>query len=419
MFNHWLLSTPFLTYRLASVLRMMKYSLWALSGLLGMAACQPQANQTATTPPPAAKPPATAPLASSPGTAYHVYRTLLPGQADSITLHLTTTPYSYDAPNRSGHLGSYYGANGRPYEVQSQPSTPDSVVLTNIDATSQSHSWRLRQQPDGGLAGTIGGQAVRLVPVPAGSPGFVVRYFTDSLVAIPQAAKSPRAHLIFQALLPTGGPAAPRQTLEEAMLHDLSSDTAGLKAPPTLAALYQQHRTTFFENYRAAVADLPTPTDTADAGSYRASLTYDDQTGSYVLFHRANLLSVGYFTYSYGGGSTASYRATTASYDLRTGRRLRYEDIFRPTAAAQLSALLSRAMRPLLDLQPGEHLLGEKIPVTHNVFLTTGGAVFTYQNNEIAGYSLGEMRVFIPLAQLRPLLREGLPLPSTSPVARR
>ena len=43
--------------------------------------------------------------------------------------------------------------------------------------------------------------------------------------------------------------------------------------------------------------------------------------------------------------------------------------------------------------------------------LTPGGALFVYAPYEIAPYSVGEVLVVVPLTELRPLLREGLPLP--------
>jgi len=59
----------------------------------------------------------------------------------------------------------------------------------------------------------------------------------------------------------------------------------------------------------------------------------------------------------------------------------------------------------------------KQMPVTHNVFLTNGGAVFTYQPYEIASYAQGELAVFVPLSELRPLLRGGLPLPTPGGLA--
>jgi len=362
-----------------------------------------------------------------------VFRGLLPGQADSVTVQLVTAPASFFAYGTGpGHHGSYYGADGHPYELQGQPTTAaDSLVLNDSSPEhaqgpkGESPTWRLKQQPGGSLAGTVGGRAVRLrlVPPAAGSLSLAVHYLADSLAANPQDAKSPRARFSLQALLPIGGPPAPREALTASILRDLRGDTTAAKAPQPVAALYQQQRDAFFKDYREEAADLPAPADTADTGSYRASLNYESQSASYVLFRQGDLLSLAYFTYDYTGGAHGNYGTTSASYDLRTGRRLRYEDIFQPAAAAQLPALLAVAVRPLVGLGPGEALdktlFVKKMPVTHNVYLTTGGVVFTYQPYEIASYAQGEVRVFLPLGQVRALLRPGLPLPGAASVAAR
>ena len=58
--------------------------------------------------------------------------------------------------------------------------------------------------------------------------------------------------------------------------------------------------------------------------------------------------------------------------------------------------------------------------LTTNAYLTPGGVLFGYVPYEISAYALGEVSVFVPLAELRPLLREGLPLPGAGArVARR
>ena len=136
---------------LATVLCAMKRSLGAFALLLGLAAChdtakQPAATEAANSPTPAA---ASAALANSPGTDYRVYRALLPGQADSITLHLVTTPHLFDETGPA-HFGSYYGPDGHPYALQGQPSAaPDSVVLFDtspekaVSAASGNMYWRL------------------------------------------------------------------------------------------------------------------------------------------------------------------------------------------------------------------------------------------------------------------------------------
>jgi hypothetical protein len=399
--------------------------------LLGLAACHSQTSQPATTQAaatPETKTPAAPAVADSPGAAYRVYRGQLAGQADSITLHLVTAPQPrYDTHGPSSQ-GSYYGADGHPYQLSSQPSSPDSLVLNDYSPehgagpTGQAPTWRLRRQPDGSLAGTVGTQAVQLRPAaPAGGLGFAVRCFTDSLAAYPkEPATSPKARLYVQALVPTSGPAAVRQALQTSLLRDLRGDTLDSAPVVALDKLFRQRRDTLFTGYRTDVAEIVKTMPADERPS--ATLNYEEQTSTQVLYQGGDLLSLGFFTYSYSGGAHGMNTTAGASYDLRTGRRLRYNDIFRPEAQAQLPALLASAVRPLVDLKPGEPLdkalFVKQMPVTRNVFLTAGGVEFIYQPYEIASYAQGEVRVFLPLSQVRPLLRDGLPLPGNV-VARR
>ena len=407
---------------------------YVVAALLGLAACQSHTGPpTATVPTPLGTPapadPAVAPT-NSPGTAYAEYRLLLPDQPDSLTLHLTTEPYLFEEKQGAGYFASYYGANGHPYALQSQPTTADSVVLFDIspekagtsDATGNSY-WRLRQRAGGGLAGTVNGQTVqlRLVAPRPDQLTFATRYFADSAAAFVGEAHSPVAHFVLQTLLPAGGAPAVRQALADNILRDLHGDTLGGAPVLPLAQFYRQQRKQYFEDYQADATDSrPAPGDTATLPNY--ALRYVSQDYTYVLCQQGNLLSLAFYRYDYMGGAHGSYGTTGASYDLRTGRRLRYDDIFQPTAAARLPALLAAAVRPLVDLQPGEPLdkalFVKQLPVTHNVFLTNGGAEFIYEPYEIASYAQGEIRVFLPLAQLRPLLRDDLPLP-TPAVAQR
>lgn len=413
----------------APVLCPMKRLSYAAALLLGLAACHsqtsPPAATEAATVPAATPPPPT--VADSPGASYRVYRGLLAGQADSLTLHLVTAPQPrYDAPGPSSQ-GSYYGADGHPYQLASQPSAPDSLVLNDYSpehgasTTEQAPKWRLRRQPDGALAGTVGTQAVRLRPARlAAGVAFAVRCFTDSLAAYPkEPATSPKARLYVQALVPTGG-AAVRQQLQASLLRDLRGDTLDSAPVVALEALFRQQRDTLYQNYRDDVAMMVKDTPADERPS--AMLNYEEQTSTQVLYQDNNLLSLGFFTYSYSGGAHGMNATTGASYDLRSGRRLRYDDIFLPTAQGRLPALLAQAVRPLVGLQPGQPLdktlLVAKMLVTRNVLLTAGGVEFIYQPYEIASYAQGEVRVFLPLAQVRALLREGLPLPATE-VAKR
>ncbi len=345
---------------------------------------------------------------------------MLPGSTDSLTLHLQAWPRRADA--EGGNLvGSYAAADGHPYELYSDASpaaSPDSLTLREYSPehaagpdNANGPVWRLRRQGRA-LVGTVNGQPVTLREIqPAGSVRFVARYFQDSTAAFPKLANTPYARQSLLALLPVNAPKA----LQENLLRGLRSDTLDTTPTPQLAAYWQQQRQQYARDYRQDVAgSAPTmPEDTADTSAF-IGLSYDEQQQMRVLWNEAPLLSIGYYGYSYTGGAHGSYGTQAATFDTRSGRRLRYADLFRAGTDAELAALLDRAVRRTFQLAPtarlDELLMVEKMPVTRNVFLTRGGAVFVYSPYEIASYAQGEIRVFVPLGELRPLLRPGLPV---------
>lgn len=174
---------------------------------------------------------------------------------------------------------------------------------------------------------------------------------------------------------------------------------------------WQQWQKQFAKDYREDAQALRSD-DTTETPAY--ALRYESQQATYVLWNQAPLLSLAYYNFSYSGGAHGSYGTMVASYDTRTGQRLRFADIFRPGAEAQLSPILDRAVRRTLRIAAGEALdqtlFVKKMPVTHNVYLTGGGAVFVYTPYEIASYAQGEIHIFVPMAELQSLLATPRPV---------
>ncbi|KUG06863.1 DUF3298 and DUF4163 domain-containing protein [Solirubrum puertoriconensis] len=390
--------------------------------LLALAACQErqQTNAEATSDKPTTPPAAAAPT-NSPGAWYRQYRGQLPGSPDSITLHLTAAPTGANS-ELPGYYGSYHRRAGQPFELIGLPTvTPDSLVLQDISPEeggleNNGPVWRLRRQGNA-LVGTHAGKAVRLRMVqPMGSVALVARHFTDSVAAYPNEPKTPYAHQSLLALLPVKAPAA----LQANIVRTLRGDTLSNRPAPTLEGYWQAQLQEYTEEYRANAAELRTdPADTTELPAY--ALRYDQQQLVRVLWNQAPLLSLGFLNYSYSGGAHGNYGTTVASFDVRNGRALRYADIFRPGVEPQLTQLLNRAVRRTLGIPAtarlDQTLLVEQMPVTRNVFLTSGGAVFVYVPYEIASYAQGEIRVFVPYADLRPLLQPSLPLGAQADIA--
>lgn len=379
-----------------------------------LAACHSGTKPTAADTPPAAPgAPAAAPLASagdSPGAAYHIYRGQLPGAPDSLTLHLLTMarPGSADAQNV---FATYAGADGHPYRlIGHRTAAPDSLVLEDISpekqaaGSSQGPLWRLRRQGPA-LVGTYQGQPLRLREArPAGALAMFVQTFADSIEAFPGKKKSPWGQIEFQAAVPTGG----QKALADNVLRQLNDDSLPGRPVLPLIQIWARQRQQFEANYRQAAADSRSDAPADAAAPYGYGLRYQQQAATYVLWNQTPLLSLGYFTYDFSGGAHGNYATHTVSYDTRTGQPLTFAAVFRPGARPRLGALLEAAVRRTLRIPAGQPLNGpllvKTIPVTTNFYLTSGGAVFTYGPYEIAAYAQGEVSVFIPMADLQPLL---------------
>ncbi|MCC3157407.1 DUF3298 and DUF4163 domain-containing protein [Hymenobacter sp. 15J16-1T3B] len=394
---------------------------WGCLALGLLAACHSRQDAgTATTAPPAAPPAAAAVPADSPGAWYRQYRGLLPGTADSITLHLQAWPRQANDSESAGVAGSYTGPDGHPYELfgdYEAPASADSFVLVdyspehNPGENNAGIRWQLRRNGPA-LTGTVGGQPVRLREArPLSSLPLTARFFQDSVAAYPGQAASPHAQLRLLALLP-GGTSKAAAALRDNLLRHLRGDTLETQAAPTLEKLWQQRRQEYARDYQQDAKERQGEATGDSLPSY--ALRYDSQELMRVLWNRAPLLSLGYFRYSYTGGAHGSYTTDVLTYDTRNGRPLHFDDLFRPGANAQLGPLLDAAARRSFGLAPDAPLDGplfeKHVPATTNVFLTDGGATFVYGPYELASFAQGEIRLFLSFEELKPLLQPGLPI---------
>ncbi|GAB3236152.1 hypothetical protein GCM10027346_26540 [Hymenobacter seoulensis] len=366
--------------------------------------------------------------ADSPGTWYRQYRGLLPGSADSVTIHLQNLG---DIPEEStlGPVVGYYAtSDGRPYELSGVPGiNPDSLYLrdVSVEVVGDKESgprWMLKQ--DGTrLVGTRDGQPVvlrRLQP-PVGV-SFVSRSFSSEVPARPgQPQDSVSGRITMQALIPVSG--ASKDALAANIVRGLRGDSVETKPAPALEDVWKEQSATFTRDYQKEVGPLVAKPKTPSEYSPQAALAYEQSSNTYVLWNDGNLLSLGYFGYDFSGGAHGMYGTYVRSYDTRTGRGLGYDDIFREGTKKQLEAVIGRYARPALGLQPNEPLSTElttnTLPVTRNVYLTSGGAVFVYLPFEVASFDQGEIKVFVPMVALQSFLKPGLPIGGGGAVATR
>lgn len=357
----------------------------------------------------------------SPGTWYRQYRGLLPGTTDSITVHLQNLGDTPAESTLGPVVGFYATAEGKPFELSgSLGNTPDSLYLRDESAEvigdrEAGPQWQLKQE-GARLVGTRGGQAVvlRRVQPPVGID-FRSKTFSAVVLARPnQPQDSVAGRVSMQALIPVSG--AGKEVLAANIARGLRGDSVESKAAPALEAVWKEQSATFTRDYQKEVGPLVAKAKAKKPGEYspQAALAYEQASNTYVLWNDGNLLSLGYFGYDFSGGAHGMYGTYVRSYDARTGHALSYDDIFRAGTKKQLEGILGQYARPALGLKPTETLTSElsvsTLPVTRNVYLTSGGAVFVYLPYEIASFDQGEIRVFVPMSALRPVLKPDLPL---------
>ncbi len=273
--------------------------------------------------------------------------------------------------------------------------------------------WRLREQGNQ-LVGTRNGQPMQLRRVrPASGMMFGVRRFTTEVLPRPDHPEdSVSGRISMQALVPASGQY--QNDIAAHIRRGLHGDTLDTALAPPLDSIWQEHVRLFTRDYRADAAPLLAAKKTSTDYQPVAALAYEQEANSYVLWNQGDLLSLGFFGYDYSGGAHGMYGTYVQSYDLRTGRALHYDDIFRAGTKPQLAKLLAQYARPVLGLKDNEPLSGalqvKTLPVTRNVYLTSGGAVFVYLPYEVAAFSYGQISVFVPYSDLQPLLKPGLPV---------
>lgn len=162
----------------------------------------------------------------------------------------------------------------------------------------------------------------------------------------------------------------------------------------------------FFASYREDMGDISP--DEIDQTGYMM-FSYEENHSVEVFYNRNQLLTLGFWTYWFGGGAHGNYATELRSYDLQNRKELLLEDVFLPGYDQKLTPYLDKAARSKFSIpknEPlGNTLFENTIPATENFGLTGRGVVFNYPPYEIAAYAMGEIRLFVPYSDIKHLLQ--------------
>jgi hypothetical protein len=141
-----------------------------------------------------------------------------------------------------------------------------------------------------------------------------------------------------------------------------------------------------------------------------------------VLFNSEYIFSIGTYEGGYTGGVHSNYLRTVFNYSLITGQLLSLDYIFPRDQMEELFTVAEKFFRKAYDL-PEEGSINEqgfwfpdnKFYLSNEFFPSKDGITFIYNPYEIAPYSEGEMRLFLPYYAITKYISSWGPLKHHAP----
>ncbi|MCE5206454.1 MAG: DUF3298 and DUF4163 domain-containing protein [Porphyromonadaceae bacterium] len=137
---------------------------------------------------------------------------------------------------------------------------------------------------------------------------------------------------------------------------------------------------------------------------------YYMNTHNKIVFQDDSLLSYAVEYSDYEGGAHGSYRITYTNIDLNRLVTLTEEDLFVPDYYRPLTEKIVQSLMKTYDVSEPDSLLTkgfftiEDIVPNNNFWLNREGIHYTYNQYEIAPYSMGTIDVEIPYTELEDIL---------------
>ena len=335
-----------------------------------------------------------------------------------VTMDLMQEPSRYYEQERGAYdfKGSYYyNRMEAPLQIYGYLDEKNNVVLTESESSGLEYSgfFNGKVGADGLFSGVwMNGDSTRTLKFvlketyPEGTLAFDVSILFDSLKLKPELEGSPQATFGQSWLLPRKTKnAAVDQFVEKELRNGMIGDSLG-RLYRDVPEVFKLLKEDFFAQYLEEV-DFEA-IEGEDAFSM-AMWNYEEYSEAGVAYNQNNLLTIGYLSYSYYGGAHGMYATSYVSYDLKNKKRLQLSDVFKPGYEEKMPVFLERALRRQFDLQSeqplSEVLFDDNIGLTENFGLTGKGIYFNYVPYEIASYAAGEIKLYVPFAEIADLLQ--------------
>jgi hypothetical protein len=239
---------------------------------------------------------------------------------------------------------------------------------------------------------------------PLGTMSFSAVYLNETAQLFEQKA-SPRAAIEVSMLNPSDYPLRNVEDSVRVNIYDHFFDTKNPSGKPDSLLLIKKEL--YFSNYRKSNEDLYKEGD--------ASFDWQKIKEVRILHNEKDVLSLEYFDYGFTGGAHGLSLSNFHVIDLKNGRQILLDEVFRDDYTNDLRDIINSAARKKYRLERNQPLTDAgffvaAIDPTSNFYITKDGMGFYYNQYEVAPFALGPIEIFVSYKDLLRILRDESPV---------
>ena len=151
----------------------------------------------------------------------------------------------------------------------------------------------------------------------------------------------------------------------------------------------------------------------ADTSAIRNGMTYTLDIAANVRRQDSGVVVMQIGGYTFSGGAHGSTEALFLNWDIRADKKIALDDIFITGYRQPLNKIAEKIFRSDEKLGDTASLATNyffdkgKFSLNNNFMITPKGISFLYNEYEIKPYAEGQTTLFIPYAQIKPLIRRN------------
>ncbi|NSL89584.1 DUF3298 domain-containing protein [Chitinophaga solisilvae] len=226
-----------------------------------------------------------------------------------------------------------------------------------------------------------------------------IYYSTDSVKLVPSMAASPVGTASNSIIWPDS---SADSTLSKFLIQEITG-SAKINDPHKYV---RKAVDSFVLGYRLAARDV----DSAEiASTSSASWNWTAENDMKVVWNTWPLLVIEKYVYDFTGGAHGNWGSSYKTLDLAKKEVLTPEKVFKPGYKEALAPFLDKAFRKKFHIDEDESLdqslLVKTITPNNNFIMTDKGVAFSYSPYEIGPYALGQVTLFVPLSEIKNLMK--------------